>query len=302
MGAGEAMKSQHKFLIAVMAVSVAWTGCADLKSDLPASTDPGVIAHPPGFTDALSPDFHGNVIRAANWDMRSCQQCHGPLYAGGLVESSCRDCHTGSGGPENCSTCHGSSNPAPPRDLSKNTLTTARGVGAHQIHIGLNPVTIGSCNECHVVPGPTYDPQHIDSSPGAELVFNGPLANVVSGNGTRVPNPSYDAGTMRCNNSFCHGNFESDSLTAPPQFQFAYSGPVMSGLNSSPLWTGGPAEADCGTCHGLPPTGHVGPLPRTTCGNSGCHPGVVNAAGNIADATKHMNGRINVQGQEYSFR
>lgn len=279
-------------------------GCAELKEDLPSPIAPGVQAHDQSWVDTSSPGFHGTAIRAKNWDMRSCQTCHGVTYAGGSVNSSCRDCHTESGGPENCATCHGSANPAPPRDLSKNTVASARGVGAHQAHLHVTITAQFRCGECHVVPGAIYASGHIDTTPGAEAVFNGPLATVVSGNGTRVPTPSYDVATMKCNNTFCHGNFETRRSTTLPQFQFAYMAPdtAMLGANFSPLWTGGSAEAECGTCHGLPPSGHVGPLPRTTCGNSGCHPGVVNAAGNIADPTKHINGKKNVQGQEYAFR
>ena len=78
--------------------------------------DKGASLHGRGWISTASANFHGNAIRAANWDMRSCQACHGTLYDGGKVGVSCRDCHTGGAGPENCATCHGSANnPAPPR-------------------------------------------------------------------------------------------------------------------------------------------------------------------------------------------
>jgi predicted CxxxxCH...CXXCH cytochrome family protein len=296
------MKTDHPYLIGLLALPLAFLpGCADLKSDLPIPVSPGVVAHPAGITDTASADFHGTLIRGFNWDMRSCQKCHGNQFDGGTVDASCRDCHSGPGGPENCSTCHGSSNPAPPRDLGGNTSASARGVGAHQVHVGLYPATISACDECHLVPGPTYDPRHIDTSPGAEVRFNGPFGKLVTGRGTRVPNPAYNTTTLRCGNTFCHGDFKSRRVDADTINQYAYVDSIMLGALYAPLWTGGAAEAACGTCHGLPPAGHVAPLPLTTCGNSGCHPGVVNASGQIADRSKHMNGRINVRGTERSF-
>jgi hypothetical protein len=278
----------------------------------------GATLHGRGWVTPGSPNFHGNTIRAANWDMRQCQTCHGGFYNGGKVNSSCRDCHTDTGGPEACATCHGSTNPAPPRDLSRNTAPTARGVGAHQIHLSGGAIAPGfACNECHVVPGPIYGGAHIDSTQGAELSF-GSLSRRPSANGTLTPNPSYDSGALRCNNTFCHGNFTARKSEADPANRFAYTdtsaSAVMSGANYGPLWTGGSSEATCRTCHrsifvappappdtSAVPVGHIGPLALTTCGNSGCHPGIVNASGQIADRTRHMNGRINVRGTERSF-
>jgi hypothetical protein len=67
---------------------------------------------------------------------------------------------------------------------------------------------------------------------------------------------------------------------------------VIVGGNASPVWT---ASAACGTCHGLPPTGHTAAT-LTTCVN--CHSGMIDATGTITDKTKHVNGKINVFGQE----
>ena len=279
-------------------------GCADLNKDLPSPVDPGVRAHEKSWVDTASAGFHGAAIRANNWDMRSCQSCHGVNYAGGQVNSSCRDCHAESGGPENCATCHGGTNPAPPRDLSKNTATGARGVGAHQVHLQGSSIALQfRCEECHVVPGPVYTSGHIDTTPGAEVQFTGTFGRLVTGNGGLVPNPTYDTSAMRCSGSYCHGNWRVTQSTAPPQYQYAFAESVMVGANASPLWTGGSPEASCGTCHGLPPQGHGGaPLPLVSCGLPQCHAGVVDATGRISDNTKHMNGKINIEDQELPFR
>ena len=370
------MKNTNSILaLALLALSLAFVGCSDLKTDLPSPVAPGVQAHRAewidtssasfhgkviraangdvqeclkchgqnyqggtsgvscvtchqtkgaslhgrGWTDPSSPNFHGNTIRSANWDMRPCQTCHGVLYDGGKVGVSCRDCHRNGAGPENCALCHGSGNNiAPPRDLSKNTSPSARGVGAHQVHLlGSSIAGVIACGECHVVPGSAYESGHIDSSPGAELTF-GAFSRFPTGNGTVIPNPSYNSSTIRCNNTFCHGNFTARRGDANSVDRFAYTdtsaNAVMTGANYAPLWNGGATEATCKTCHrsiflappappdtSAVPIGHVGPLALSTCGGSGCHPQVVNSSGQIIDNTKHMNGKVNVRNTERSF-
>jgi predicted CxxxxCH...CXXCH cytochrome family protein len=57
------------------------------------------------------------------------------------------------------------------------------------------------------------------------------------------------------------------------------------GSNQAPSWTGGSAQAACGTCHGIPP-----PAPHTaatTCGD--CHTGYTATSVNVA---LHLNGTI----------
>jgi hypothetical protein len=70
------------------------------------------------------------------------------------------------------------------------------------------------------------------------------------------------------------------------------------GENVSPAWTGGASNATCGSCHGLPPKGHI-VVPVSTCGT--CHDGIVGSDGTITDKTRHVNGKVNVFGQEYAF-
>jgi predicted CxxxxCH...CXXCH cytochrome family protein len=73
-----------------------------------------------------------------------------------------------------------------------------------------------------------------------------------------------------CASTYCHGG----TLDA-------------GGSSQEPRWTGGAAEAACGTCHGVPP-----PAPHTTstaCG--GCHPGYTSTT--VAVAT-HIDGTVQV--------
>ena len=50
--------------------------------------------------------------------------------------------------------------------------------------------------------------------------------------------------------------------------------------SGNPVWTGGPSQAQCGSCHGIPPASHV----DNRC--EVCHPG--------ADQPTHANGRIDL--------
>ncbi|HTR81195.1 MAG TPA: CxxxxCH/CxxCH domain-containing protein [Bacteroidota bacterium] len=283
-------------------------GCSQLKNDqMP--TVPTLSVHGDGFANPTSANFHGDVIRNQNWDMTNCKFCHGPTYAGGTAQKSCLTCHTHTNGPEACNTCHGdfSASPdsigvwAPPRDVNGDTLTSARGVGAHQEHLKAMIGKAVKCQECHNVPSQVYAPGHLDGGLPARVVLGDTLANLVTASGKYIPHPSYDPGALTCNNTYCHGNWQVTKASASPDKQYIYTDSVITGNNYSPKWTGGAAEAACGTCHGLPPKGHIQGLDLTTCGNSGCHPGVVDENGNIMDATKHINGKIDVKFTERNF-
>jgi len=264
--------------------------------------------HATGFAAGTT---HGTYLQNLGYPLTSCQTCHGSTYAGGAVANvTCMrsGCHADAAGtprsPESCNTCHGdftaaASNfpaSAPPKSVTGETATTARGVGAHQKHLATNTVGVAvQCQECHKVPTQVSSAGHLGTLQ-AEVVFSGILAPLPTGSGTFVPKPSYDPSTLKCNNTYCHGNWRLRKATSPSQF--AYNDSVMVGLNSSPAWTSGSADASCGSCHGLPPKGHIA-IPLSTCGS--CHFGIVSTDGKIIDKAKHINGKINVFDQEYSF-
>ena len=271
----------------------------------------GATLHGKGWIDQSSPNFHGNAVRAMGWDMRSCQACHGVLYEGGRVGVSCRDCHQDGAGPENCTTCHGShgsvSTPAPPRDLSKNSSRSARGVGAHQIHLAGSSI-FGTmlCSECHTVPGSVYVAGHIDSTARAEVLFNNSLTKTRTneigtidydpGLPTYTPSPSYSQAALACSNTYCHGYFKNGNLAFAPTWNDT---------------TG--ASWACGTCHGdvTKPLNTVArSVPKTTAQGGShpdvvalgqtncvvCHGDVVDANFRIINTSKHINGKLNVVG------
>lgn len=257
---------------------------------------------------ALNTGRHPGYLKAHGFNLPSCQPCHGAGYTGGRVDVSCEQsgCHATTAGapksPEACNTCHGQfrGDPAdtltwaPPRALNGDTLATAHGVGAHQFHLrgaGNYSALAVPCNTCHVVPSNIYAPGHLDMQNGAEVNLSG-LAVLPSADGT--PNAAYDAATQRCNNTYCHGKWTLSKSTSP--WPFVYADSTIQGAAFSPTWTGGNAEATCGTCHGLPPAGH------TDFGQpcSACHTNAFDASGHL-DKTKHMNGKVDVFNQELDF-
>ena len=247
--------------------------------------------HPEGFANISSDKFHSFTIQSSNWDMTNCKKCHAADFSGGTANVSCLDCHQNSAGPEACNTCHGvfadETRISPPTDLSNNFETSAKGVGAHVAHVYENDLSLGvSCYECH--PGELgagdYVSAHIDGLP-AEISF-GSIAS--SGSGS----PTYN-GDLSCSNTYCHGSFSFSK--AESESQWAYTDSIIIGENFSPIWNiVDDTQAACGTCHLLPPTGHIsaGNDPEAiTCVN--CHPAAYNEDGTL-DKFTHMDGEKNL--------
>ena len=252
---------------------------------------PAINVHVAGYETVGSADFHGTYIANSHWNLAQCSQCHGSDYEGGIVSPACTKCHTETGGPEACNTCHGNFNDptqiAPPQALNNSTDSTYAGVGAHQNHHMVNDLmTTIACNECHIVPEKFDSPGHIDNTPGAQVVFGSFASSGASA-------PSYDHATHKCSNTYCHGNFEFSK--ADSKYPIVYTADKITGNNYQPTWNKvDGTEAACGTCHGLPPTGHQ---ESDLKGCATCHIGVVDIYGNIIDKTKHMNGKIDVFGE-----
>ncbi len=173
------------------------------------------------------------------------------------------------GGPPACNACHGNDDgPAPPFDLSGSSDTTNVGVGAHQSHLTESDWHAAIvCDDCHVVPEDFYDEGHADDDLPAELVFSD-LSTPAGGD-----TPVWEAPT--CSGVYCHGA----SL-------------IPGGSNTAPTWTEVDAgEADCGTCHGLPPDA---PHPDSDeC--AGCHPTMASRFV-FAEPERHIDGIVDVTG------
>lgn len=309
------MKTEGYYRLSiVVAAAMSLSGCSELKNGSQAVNPVFVYVHPAGFALPSSPNFHGIAIQNSGWEIRTCRQCHGGSYTGSNgISCVSAGCHVDANGnpksPESCNTCHGNFQSAandtlswsPPRSIAGDTSESARGVGAHQFHLLATLMNLSkpaTCNSCHSVPSSVYVPGHFDSPPPAPVTFVNALANTPSGGLT--PSPSYDSQSLRCNNTFCHGNWQLLKSNSP--YQFAYADSVISGANYSPQWTGGDSQVACGTtCHGLPPAGHQNfGTSVTTC--TSCHYLDPAKQSGPLDQSIHINGKIDLYGQEYSFR
>ena len=138
--------------------------CSELKSNLPVETAIPP-AHGVGFADPTSQNFHGIYIANNNWNIQQCQTCHAANFSGGTTGVSCNSCHTFSGGPASCNTCHGVFNDsimiAPPRALNGDTATSYIAVGAHTSHLYSNRLSVVPCASCHNVPQSVFSSGHI---------------------------------------------------------------------------------------------------------------------------------------------
>ncbi len=220
-----------------------------------------------------------------------CGRCHGyPPPSPHLPRGDCHTCHPGTVrddgtidvvgglhvngavdlGTLACTSCHGdprreptAMNPqlpaAPPVGTQGETSPSQRAVGAHQAHLNDGALARAfACSECHDVPTGLG---HVDGR--AEVVF-GPVA---THGGTRKP--VWDGTT--CAASWCHGNVPNGNLS------------------NAPVWTG-TGQAECGSCHGIPP-----PPPHPQLGAcAGCHPAAYSAR--TVDLDLHVNGRIDFGG------
>lgn len=285
------MRNKYLFLITVFMSIVFFYNCSEVQDDI---TQAPILegVHPDGFAKLGSDDFHSFTLQNTNWDLEQCQKCHASNFSGGTAGVSCLDCHTSSEGPKACNTCHGvfadETRIAPPNDISGNSETTAEGVGAHTSHVYENELTLNiSCFECHPSQSGEGDfvKAHIDGLP-AEISF-GELAT------SDLSAPGFNKNEVTCSNIYCHGNFEFKKEDS--ESQWIYTDSLIVGENFSPKWTKvDDTQAACGTCHLLPPTGHLnaGNDPdAATC--KGCHTAVFNEDGSL-NTFVHINGERNL--------
>jgi hypothetical protein len=264
--------------------------CSELNDNI--TSKPDVQVHKKGILDTTSSNFHGMLVRELMWDLNNCKQCHASDYSGGITGSSCLTCHSQPDGPEACNTCHGDfENPdriAPPEDTKNNYDSDSVGVGAHEKHLFNSRGKDIFCSTCHKVPQSVYETGHVDDKLPAEINFS--LVAVIN----LGSNSTYNYGTSTCSETYCHGNWEF--LKDSSSNQFAYTADKMTGNNLSVVWNQvDGSQAECGSCHNLPPEGHIA-AQLSACG--GCHSGIVDSNGEIVDSLryKHINGEKNVFG------
>lgn len=257
------------------------------------------------FQDASSAQINP-VWTSVGQNQAPCGSCHGIPPAGHGPDTRCQTCHRPSfinGQPRSplhsngqvdlaapagsCIGCHGSGDsPAPPIDLLGRSDSSLQTVGAHRDHLSaLHKVSAPvACTECHLVPSTLFSPGHVDTGPPAE-VFPAGAGSLALADGAVA---SYDPATASCT-SYCHGSGARLSTDAAPT------------VNRTPVWNGGPDQAACGSCHGIPPqrpatSYHTGVTSITQC--AGCHPKAVTSAGNIIvnddGSSFHVNGVVDL--------
>lgn len=227
---------------------------------------------------------HQAALRVSNFDFAPCQACHGVDLSGDFGASCglAAPCHaaaegeTGLQAVSSCDTCHGYLTTSPFADVYGDTDTSVLTVGMHTDHYTSANGTSSnvSCNACHVVPDSLSVASHIDGDGIAEVDFSSLPTNNIAGAG----DPSWDRNTATCTNIYCHGNF-------------AYG--AVEGENLSKIWTEPlPVNEQCGSCHLLPPTGHLDfGIDMTLC--SGCHATVGPDNISIDEPDRHINGSVN---------
>lgn len=268
--------------------------------------DPADRAGPATYANGTCSNVycHGAVLHAGGgsataprWDDPapggSCTTCHAappPSHAQPLATEACASCHRAAPHIDGvlqvetaCNGCHGNAaSPAPPRDLAGNTLTTTRGVGAHEAHLTGRSLLRGpiACGECHVVPTAVADAGHIDTLLPAE-VFPAGSGTLARADGAV---PAWDGVTGTCSNVYCHGGGTRLSADASPE------------IVRAPDWTAGDAQLYCGSCHGVPPTSHAPGMSITDCAT--CHPSVDPFGNPILTGSpatsRHLDGVIDV--------
>lgn len=221
--------------------------------------------HLPGWTNPADREqFHGVALRALAYSTQTCARCHGADLDGGAAETPCSSCHRK--GPFDCAVCHGDEkSPAPPRSVLGLRSPQTIPVGAHQVHLADGPLHQAyGCGVCHVEPKEARDEGHYQNQGKLD-----PLPAEVILAATKGKAAHFDRSDDTCENSACHAPSVDANAT-----------------RQNPRWTAlGRGDADCGTCHGLPPSSHL----DNRC--EGCHARVYRG-GQIIAPELHANGTV----------
>lgn len=262
--------------IAVLLVLATW-GCTEFEED--------DSPHPEAWDTG-----HIEKLQVINYDLTSCQACHGGELNGTDEVDGCSSdvCHTASQGQSvldaiyACDNCHGYLDSDPFVDVKGRTSSDLVTVGMHTSHYtAAHSLTSNvSCGSCHVVPDSVFAAGHIDETPYAEIPFGTPTA------ADSTFTLSWDRQSATCSDTYCHGNFRFEK--AASSSKWIYTDSLIVGNNQPVTWTDSlTGENQCTTCHGYPPTGH---LQSTKCGD--CHTSVDETNHlSIIDTQKHINGR-----------
>ena len=253
------------------------------------------------------------------WDGKSCTNvyCHGGAFGDTNAtnnapvwsekgQARCGSCHglpPSNHAQDKCELCHPQVAMAP--DTLVNTSLHLDGKvslgddsgtctachkqldGAHDAHTTAAHRLRGPlvCADCHIVPETLNSPGHIDH-PGPAQVFPSGWSGIAAAGGAM---PSYDANSRTCSAVYCHGNGTLAVDTA-------------SSILRSPSWFATTiVNAECGSCHGIPPidASHTPQMTLGTCFT--CHPSTIDNTGSLivtgsgaSETSTHINGVVDV--------
>ena len=120
------MKYYFLSLISVLTIALFFGGCSKLRDNI--TQPPALTTHQGGNNDTNSVEFHGNMLKANNFDLSSCKQCHGAKLNGGITKVD-------------CSSCHNYPHPANFSDTTKAEF--------HGQFLRSNSFTLTECAKCH---------------------------------------------------------------------------------------------------------------------------------------------------------
>jgi predicted CxxxxCH...CXXCH cytochrome family protein len=232
----------------------------------------------------------------ASWDGTTCRNvyCHGDaLHAAG--GKATEPTWTAPTPPGACDRCHAS----PPPSHARSDCATCHPASAPHIdgvvQLGRTP----GCDGCHGTPASPAPPVDLAGNTATTAIgvgahqahlqsqISAPIAcatchavptDVTSPGHIDAPGPakvatalSWDRTAQTCATAWCHGP-------------------------SRPVWTSS-GQVSCGSCHGIPPTDapHTPAMRLTDCAS--CHPGTVDAFGNILvtdQRSEHINGVVDL--------
>lgn len=269
---------------------------------VPASWDQdGHILHDGiAITAPAQVTFGARAGTTATWDGTTCSNvyCHGAaLQNGGGTNTSPR--WTDPPTPGGCTQCHGA--PPPTASHARTDCATCHPPGAPHIdgivQVGRTP----GCSGCHgsaSSPAPPVDlsgnqfttalgvgahqahlqaSSHI-SAPVPCTACHAVPSSIDSPGHIDAPLPvvnaslGWDRAQRTCASSYCHGA-------------------------ARPVWTSS-GQVSCGSCHGIPPADASHSPTMTLASCASCHPGTVDAFGNIIvtnQTSEHINGVVDLQ-------
>lgn len=226
-------------------------------------------AHPAGWSDPRSDEFHGRALRHERWSRMldpsrpdACARCHGdtatdlPDAGAGPAPgaTSCTACHREAGGPFACTTCHGTpGHPEPPRDLCRHP-DEIETEGAHPKHLMVGLV----CTTCH---GEERTVDDLRDGLHGDGIVQVTFDLAVVGAGT-----TWEPGERTCRNGTCHDR---------------------GGETPTPIWMRN-SGFTCQSCHPSPPADHY----AGTCDQ--CHDEAAPTGDSLVRGPLHANGRVDL--------